>query len=99
MPEPSASDYLSLDPLSEPSIDPLLDYGSAVGELEAILARLESTAVDVDELAQQVRRAAILIDHCRSRLHVVEADVGGVLSELGQRGSDPTPNTVDESTP
>lgn len=65
------------------------DYGSALGELEQILARLESTMVDVDELAQQVRRAAELIAQCRSRLRSVESDVSGVLTELGQLGTDP----------
>lgn len=65
------------------------DYGSALGELEQILARLESTMVDVDELTQQVRRAAVLIEQCRSRLRSVESDVSGVLTELGHLGSDP----------
>ncbi len=45
--------------------------------------------VDVDELAQQVRRAAELIAQCRSRLRSVESDVSGVLTELGQLGTDP----------
>ena len=64
-------------------------YGEALGELEQILARLESTMVDVDELTQEVRRAAVLIENCRGRVRSVESDVSDVLTELGQLGTDP----------
>ncbi|MDA3038654.1 MAG: exodeoxyribonuclease VII small subunit [Actinomycetota bacterium] len=64
-------------------------YGEAIEELEQILARLESTMVDVDELTQHVRRAALLIEQCRGRLRSVESDVSDVLTELGRLGADP----------
>ena len=75
-----------------------IDYASAIGELEDILTRLESSNVDVDELTQQVRRAAVLIGHCRSRLHIVERDVHTVLNELGHLAIDPTRNPDGEPT-
>lgn len=75
-----------------------LDYADAIGELEDILTRLESTNVDVDELTQQVRRAAVLIGHCRSRLHIVERDVHTVLNELGRLAADPVRSPDGEAT-
>ena len=43
-------------------------YGEAIAELEQILDRLERSDVDVDVLAEQVRRAAELIAFCREHL-------------------------------
>lgn len=43
-------------------------YGDAVVELESILREIEDVDVDVDLLAERVRRAAELIEWCRSRI-------------------------------
>lgn len=59
-----------------------LSYNSAAAELESILAELESSAVDVDQLSTRLRRATELVQFCRDRLSVVERDVTQVLDEL-----------------
>ena len=43
-------------------------YADALDELQQILATLESETTDVDQLADRVQRADVLIRHCRSRL-------------------------------
>ncbi len=59
-----------------------LPYGDAVQELELILAELEASTVDVDHLAERVRRAAELVRYCRQRLDVVRSDVAEVVEDL-----------------
>ncbi len=63
-----------------------LSYNSAATELESILAELESSAVDVDQLSTRLRRATELVQFCRSRLSVVESDVNEVLDDLSVNG-------------
>ncbi len=59
-----------------------LGYADALTELEAILAELESSLVDVDTLATKVGRAANLVTHCRARLSIVRHDVDKVVAGL-----------------
>jgi exodeoxyribonuclease VII small subunit len=59
-----------------------LGYGQAVGELEAILAELESESVDVDHLAERVKRAAALIRHCRSRVGAARIEIERIVADL-----------------
>jgi exodeoxyribonuclease VII small subunit len=82
-----------------PPIDDDLGYNDALIELEEILGRLESTAVDVDELGQQVRRAAELIEHCRRRLRLVEDDVSAVLTDLRHLAAEPNRSVDEDPTP
>lgn len=57
----------------------VMSYGEAKSELDAILARLSSSDVDIDSLAADVARATELIELCRNRLAGVEAEVGKIL--------------------
>ncbi|MGO9378586.1 MAG: exodeoxyribonuclease VII small subunit [Dissulfurispiraceae bacterium] len=59
-----------------------LTYRHALAELEEIIGRIESEEVDVDGLAEQVKRAAVLIRFCREKLKNTEEDVKKVLSEM-----------------
>ncbi len=65
-----------------PDDDLELSYADALEELDNILAQLESKAVDVDVLAEQVARGAVLIRYCRQRLRVVRIDVEAVVDDL-----------------
>ncbi|MEZ5142507.1 MAG: exodeoxyribonuclease VII small subunit [Acidimicrobiales bacterium] len=58
-------------------------YAAAVAELEEILARLDDEALDVDVLADEVRRAAELIRLCRRRIEAARVEVERVVAELG----------------
>jgi len=59
-----------------------LGYAEAVNELEAILTELEADDVDVDRLAEQVRRAADLIELCRGRLENAQVEVTRIVADL-----------------
>ncbi len=81
--------------MNEPAAeDGPIGYADALRELDAILAELESSDVDVDRLADRVSRAADLIALCRDRIgaarlriDTVIADLDGA-SELGDAGTD-----------
>ncbi|MBR4064664.1 MAG: exodeoxyribonuclease VII small subunit [Tidjanibacter sp.] len=56
-----------------------MSYGEAKRELDAILARLSRTDVDIDNLSTDVARATELIALCRDRLAGIESEVGRIL--------------------
>lgn len=58
-------------------------YEAAVQELEALVARLESGQMPLDELLGAYQRASALLAHCRSRLEAVEQQIR-VVEESGQ---------------
>lgn len=57
-------------------------YRDAVAELEAIVAALEDTDVDVDVLAGRVARAAELITLCRDRIARTRIEVERIVADL-----------------
>lgn len=57
-------------------------YAEALAELESIVRELEGEAVDVDHLAERVRRAAELITRCRSRIAAARFEVSQVVADL-----------------
>ena len=57
-------------------------YGDAITELEAIVAALEDTDVDVDVLAGRVARAAELITLCRDRIARTRIEVERIVADL-----------------
>lgn len=59
-----------------------LGYAEALEELETILAALERDDVDVDVLAERVRRAAELISVCRDRIGRARVEVERVVVDL-----------------
>ena len=59
-----------------------ITYTEAYDELQAIVADIEQGEISVDELSAKVKRAAMLIKICKSRLTTTEADVSKILKEL-----------------
>ncbi len=57
-----------------------LSYREAIAEVEAIVDRLDSSAVDVDELAGSVSRGLALLHRCRQRLDDVTAEVDQLVA-------------------
>jgi exodeoxyribonuclease VII small subunit len=64
-------------------------YAQAVAELDRILAELEDPAIDVDRLADRVRRAAELIELCRTRIAKARMDVEQVVAALDESAPPP----------
>jgi exodeoxyribonuclease VII small subunit len=62
--------------------DDQVAYGDAIAELEAIVAGLEDSDVDVDVLADRVARAAELITLCRDRIARTRIEVERVVADL-----------------
>ncbi|MBA2326143.1 MAG: exodeoxyribonuclease VII small subunit [Actinobacteria bacterium] len=53
-----------------------------MAELEEILEELEGDQLDVDVLAERVRRASELIKSCRTRIARAQADVDTIVTDL-----------------
>ena len=67
--------------MSEPTGSPI-GYAEAQRELDAILAELERSDIDVDRLAERVQRAAELIRLCRERIGAARVHIEQVVAEL-----------------
>ena len=59
-----------------------LGYAEAMTELERILEELEGDHLDVDVLAERVRRASELIKLCRTRISRAQDDVNRIVTDL-----------------
>jgi exodeoxyribonuclease VII small subunit len=57
-------------------------YAEAMAELEEILDELEGDHLDVDVLAERVRRASELLTTCRDRIARAQADVDKIVADL-----------------
>jgi exodeoxyribonuclease VII small subunit len=57
-------------------------YAEAMTELEEILDELEGDHLDVDVLAERVRRASELLTTCRDRIARAQADVDKIVADL-----------------
>ncbi|MGQ0804644.1 MAG: exodeoxyribonuclease VII small subunit [Actinomycetota bacterium] len=57
-------------------------YAEAMAELEDILEELEGDQLDVDVLAERVRRASELIKSCRTRIARAQGDVDKIVTDL-----------------
>ena len=62
-----------------------LTYSQAIGELEKIIDEIEAESVDVDVLAEKVKRATYLIKFCKSNLRTTEEEVKKVLSDIEEK--------------
>jgi exodeoxyribonuclease VII small subunit len=51
-------------------------------ELEGILERIEGEEIDIDQLAQELRRAAQLLDLCRGKIRKAEVEVTQIVQSL-----------------
>ncbi|MCF8381683.1 MAG: exodeoxyribonuclease VII small subunit [Bacteroidales bacterium] len=56
-----------------------ITYNEAVKEIEEILQNLEEEELDVDQLADKVKRATELIHYCKSKLKNTEAEINKIL--------------------
>ena len=78
--------------MSEPQLDfksntpqagePSLSFREAMDELEGILQRIEGEEIDIDRLAEELRRAAQLLDLCRGKIRKAEVEVTQIVQSL-----------------
>jgi len=60
-----------------------LTYTEAVTELEQILAELESNSeVNMDFIAEKVKRAAVLMELCKKQLHELDEEMEKMMTGL-----------------
>ena len=63
-----------------------LGFRQAMDELEGILQRIEGEEIDIDQLAQELRRAAQLLDLCRGKIRKAEVEVTQIVQSLEEGG-------------
>lgn len=77
------SDLFSNQTTGEPEPPaPALSFRDAMEELEGILERIEGEEVDIDRLAEELRRAAQLLDLCRGKIRKAEVEVTQIVQSL-----------------
>ncbi len=57
-------------------------FREAMDELEGILERIEGEEIDIDRLAEELRRAAQLLDLCRGKIRKAEVEVTQIVQSL-----------------
>lgn len=62
-------------------------FSAALAELEAILRRIDGDAIDIDRLAEELRRAATLLETCRSKIRKAEVEVHQIVQQLSDAES------------
>lgn len=63
-------------------MSPKISYTEAFHELQTIVNEMEAGEISVDQVAEKVKRAAILIRICKEKLSSTESDVNQILKEL-----------------
>jgi exodeoxyribonuclease VII small subunit len=58
------------------------NYAQAFEELQQIVSEIEEGQISVDDLSEKVKRAALLIRICKSKLSSTEEDVNKILKDL-----------------
>jgi len=66
----------------KPKTPPEPAFAAALAELEQILLRIEREEVDVDRLAAELERAAVLVELCRGKLRRAELEVEQIVQRL-----------------
>lgn len=59
-----------------------ITYSEAISEVEEILERIENEELDVDELAEKVKRVSILLKICKEKLTKTNEQVEEILKEM-----------------
>jgi exodeoxyribonuclease VII small subunit len=70
--------------MSEPKESAEPSFREAMDELEGILERIEGEEIDIDRLAEELRRAAQLLDLCRGKIRKAEVEVTQIVQSLEQ---------------
>jgi len=61
-----------------------IKYQDAINQIEEILAKIENKELDVDELAENVKKVSTLIGICKDKLYKTEKEVEQILNEMDE---------------
>lgn len=64
----------------EPEVEP--GFTAAMRELETILQRIEGDELDIDRLAEELKRATVLLELCRGKIRRAELEVTEIVQKL-----------------
>jgi exodeoxyribonuclease VII small subunit len=59
-----------------------ISYREAMAEIEDILEKIENEELDVDELAEKVKRVSLLLKTCKDKLTKTNEQVEQILKEM-----------------
>ncbi len=59
-------------------------FTEAMRELETILQRIEGDELDIDRLAEELKRATALLELCRGKIRRAELEVTAIVQKLEQ---------------
>lgn len=59
-----------------------ISYSEAMTEIEEILEKIENEELDVDELADKVKRVSVLLKTCKDKLTKTNEQVERILKEM-----------------
>ena len=58
-----------------------LKYEAAMAELQAIVRKMENDELDIDQMAEQLKRAQKLIKLCKDKLTKTDAEIKKILTD------------------
>lgn len=59
-----------------------ISYNEAMAEIEEILEKIENEELDVDDLAEKVKRVSVLLKICKDKLQKTNDQVEQILKEM-----------------
>ncbi len=59
-----------------------VSYNEAMAEIEDILEKIENEELDVDDLAEKVKRVSVLLKICKDKLQKTNEEVEKILKEM-----------------
>ena len=59
-----------------------LTYNQAIEELNCLVRDLQGDDIDVEQLSEKVKRAAVLIKFCKTKLRDTDEEVKKVLEDM-----------------
>jgi exodeoxyribonuclease VII small subunit len=68
-----------------PTPDEAPGFRDSIQELESILERIEGEEIDIDRLAEELRRATYLLELCRGKIRKAEVEVTQIVQSLEER--------------
>ncbi len=57
-------------------------YQEALTEIDEILEKIESNTLDIDDLAEKVKRVAFLLKFCKEKLQRTNDEVEKILNDM-----------------